>query len=270
MTTEDLQPVDEALLRGDETEQGDEVEQEAVEEVVAEEEVVEPVAEAPKAEDETKPIPQERFNQVWAERKALMEENKRLKEQYEAQPEAMPAVDIKTLSREASKALLEGDTDKHDELQDKIHDELLRRAEQQAEIKLTQRSEANAFKARAAELTATYPVLNPETGDPEAIEMVIELRDGYIAKGMNMTEALEKAVLKVAPRFSTSAQPEAGKPDARTLAAVQRGAKDSNSVPPQGGGVGNRALPPVSTKEPTQAEWDAMTDTQREKALAAA
>lgn len=268
MTTnaDDLdQPVDEALLRGDADEQDD---TEVVQEEVAAEVDADPAEAEPEAERREETIPKARFNEVNEERKALRAELERLQnEQAQREQKAEDQVDIKALRREATVALLEGEHDKYEELQDQIHAETMRLAEAAAEARMAQRAEATAFKTRAAELTAAYPALNPETGDPEAISLVIDLRDAYINKGMNMVDALEKAVMKIAPRFETA--PEVV-PDTRTAEAIQRGAKDSNRIPPQGGGVGNRALPPASTAEPTQSEWDSMTPTQREKALAAA
>lgn len=263
------QPVDEALLRGDEPAEGDPA---PADDAPAAEPQDEPAAEPegePEGERRDEFIPKARFNEVNEERKQLREELERLRaaQQPPAEPELV--VDIKALRREATNALLEGDQDRHDELQDQIDNELLRQAEARAEEKLIQRQEATTFKAKAAELTERYPVLNPETGDPEAIALVIELRDAYIAKGMNMTVALETAVQKIAPRFG---QPTAAAPaaDTRQAAAVKRGATDSNRIPPQGGGVGNRAQPPQANDEPSQSEWENMTPAQRQKALEAA
>lgn len=265
MTTED-QPVDEALLRGDEDEA--EPTEELIEEPAAPAEEIQ--QEDAQAEDRREDvIPKARFNEVNEERKALRAELERLQQEQQQREAEVERVDIRALRREATAALLEGDSDKHDELQERIDNEILRQAEENATYRITQQTEANAFKQRAAELTADYPVLNPKTGDPEAIELVVELRDSYIGKGMGMVEALERAVAKVAPRFQQD-QPATDDADARKLAAVKRGATDSNRIPPQGGGVGNRALPPATTREPTQSEWDAMTPAQREKILAAA
>lgn len=220
-------------------------------------------------------VKQSRFNYVYAEAKALKERLALLEGQQQPtnqQPDTVAPTDLKALRREATAALLEGDTDKHDELQDQIYDELQRRAEAQVETRLTQRAEAAAFKAKVTELTEAFPVLNPETGDPEAIELVVELRDSYIAKGMSMTEALEKAVRKIAPKFGDA--PNAKLPDevadARKVAAIKRGVQANNAIPPQGGGVGNRAMPPSKSDNIPQGEWESMSPAARQKHLEAA
>lgn len=270
-TPEDIDsPVDEKLLAGVD---GDEGEDRADEDAPDTDNADTPKDEDVADEDDLKPddgkpavVPQARFNQVYAENKALKE---RLASLEPADQRVAPT-DLRALRREATKVLLEGDTDKHDELQDQIYDELQRRAEAQVETRLTQRAEAAAFKAKATELTETYPVLNPETGDAEAIELVVELRDSYIAKGMGMVEALEKAAHKIAPKFGANEKTPDEVADARKAKAIQRGVQANNSIPPQGGGVGNRAMPPSKSENIPQGEWESMSPAARQKHLEAA
>lgn len=267
------QPVDEALLRGDEEgEQGEQQEAEEAEEKEAPTGGEQQVEAEQKPTDEDMPVvPRARFNEVNEERKALKAEVEQLRAAGQRTEQQEAAVDMKALRRQATEALLDGDMDKHDEIQDKIQGEILRQAEMQAEARMAQRAEFNDFQNKAAALAVEFPVLDANNGDPEAIGMVIELRDAYIAKGMGMTKALEAAARKVAPLFGGK-QPaaESSKPDERTLKAVKRGVEASESLPPQGAGVGNRAQPPKATGQVSQADWERMTPSERERMLSAA
>lgn len=303
LSIDDLdKPVDEALLMGedkvtdtDESEgedkdaEGEDIDHEALAKIAADEE--EAGEKTDEHKDDQKTVPQARFNQVYAEKKAL-EERLAALEGKPAEGEAKTAepekpVDIKSLrDKEASiedeleQAMYGGDTDKSRELRGQlralrgqIDDLVMSEAETRAERKLDQRKQTDAFQTKAAELEAKYPVLNPETGDPEAIEMVVALRDAYIAKGVPLTKALEAAVEKVAPHFTKAddkpADKEDGKPDARNVTAITRGAKDSNRIPPNEGGVGNRALTPKDTSDISVDEWEKLPQSEREKILAA-
>lgn len=258
------QPVDEALLRGEEPEdQPEEPQDEAVEPDSAEE------PEQKTADEDMPVVPRARFNEVNEERKALKAQLEQLQGQ-QAEQQEQPAIDMKALRRQATEALLDGDMDKHDEIQDKMQAEILRQAEAQAETRMAQRAEYNSFQAKAASLAAEFPVLDTNGGDPEAIGMVIELRDAYIAKGMDMVKALEAAARKVAPLFGGKSQSEPGKQDNRTLKAVKRGVEDGERIPPQGAGVGNRAQPPKSDSQVSQSDWERMSPAERDRMLSAA
>lgn len=282
-------PVDEALLMGEDVE--GEQEQDAPEgddtdnDVTAAEEAkdAEDVEQEPEAKDdkpeprEEQYIPKARFNEVNEKRKALEEEVAALRAQLEQGKEAPKAdtKDVKALRREATEALLEGDMDKYDVLQDQIEASMLSKAEERAVSRLSQRMEQEKFQQTAEVLVAKYPVLDAETGDPEAIEMVVALRDAYIAKGMNMTQALVKAADKVGGMFGGGKPAETKsveeKPDPRKQKAVLRGVETNNSLPNRGGGVGNRAQEPKQAVQSiSQSEWDRMSPAEREKLLSAA
>lgn len=260
-------PVDEALLRGEEDEQ------QAVEpgepEATSEPEGEQQDAEKPVDED-MPVVPRARFNEVNEERKALKAQLEQLQGQQQIEQHQEQAIDMKALRREATTALLDGDMDKHDEIQDRIQSEILRQAEAQAEARMAQRIEYDNFQSRAAALVTEFPVLDSEKGDPDAISMVVELRDAYINKGMGMAQALETAARKVAPLFGGKVQAEAGKPDERTLKAVKRGVENNESIPPQGAGVGNRAQPQKVDGQVSQSDWERMSPAERERMLNAA
>ncbi len=256
------QPVDETLLMG---EQGEEQQDS---DDGGEDQADTPAVEDKPTEDDMPVVPRARFNEVNEERKALKVEVEQLKASQQVEQRQESAIDMKALRRQATEALLDGDMDKHDELQDKMQAEILRQAEVQAEARMAQRTEYSNFQAKAAALATEFPVLDAEAGNPEAISMVIELRDAYIAKGMDMTKALETAARKVAPLFG--GKQTAGEPDERTLKAVKRGVETSESIPPQGAGVGNRAQPPKASNQVSQSDWERMSPSDRERMLSAA
>lgn len=264
-------PIDEKLLmeegNNDAADQDEEIDKNDLAKIAGQED-----ADDGKTEDEhiERAVPQARFNQVYAENKTLKEQLAVLENSQTQDQQQETLIDIKAMRRQATAALLEGDSDKHDEIQDQIFDELMKRADTQAENRITQRTEAANFKDKVSELVNTYPVLNPNGGDQEAIDLVVELRDSYIAKGMSMTEALDKAAHKIAPRFAPAASndtPPDELLDARKQAAVRRGVETNNAIPPKSVGVGNRAIPAKDNNDIPQAEWETMSAAARQKHL---
>ena len=277
---EDLDtPVDEALLRGgeanDEEAEVDEVSDEVGDtEAATNDEEAEDEPEIKKEEEHT--IPKGRFNEVNERKKALEEEVAALRAMLEAKakPEepAEKPVDLKALRRQATEALMDGDLDTYDNLQEQIETMLVTKAEERAEARARERMEQDSFARAADELQSKYPVLHTETGDPEAIAMVIDLRDSYIAKGVNMTKALVDAAEKVAKLYGNKevTKDDPVSEDPRKKKAVERGVDANNRTPPQGGGVGNRAQEPKSdaTNIP-QSKWEKLSQEERNKLLAA-
>lgn len=277
MTTEDNTaiddldaPVSEALLMGEDPDDVKERIPAEVDEDAAK--IADENAEGkPTKEAEEKTVPQARFNQVYAEKKAL-EEHIRALEEASKPTEVRTQVDVKALRKEATGALMDGDVDKYEELQSQIDDEIQRRAEDRAVQHVGAIRERESFVALAERLTEKYPVLNPEGGDARAISLVVDLREAYVAKGMSMSAALEAAVEKIVPHFANAggtAPAKSDNVDARNVHAIRRGAEDSNKMPPSGVGVGNRAMEPTDTADISQDKWEKMSQAEREKILAA-
>lgn len=299
-TIDDLdKPVDETLLMGedDEAEQEEDIDTEdlkkiaeaAEEEKAAEkdpEDGADVDTEDKEEKHEAKSVPLERFNQVYAEMKQLKEQVAALSGKEEPK-EAEKPVDIKalrdqeaTIEDQLEEAMLNGDSDKTKELRanlrelrGKMDDLVLSEAETRAEQRIERKREVSDFQSMAAALEAKYPVLNPETGDPDAIALVVDLRDAYIAKGMPMVQALQTAAEKIAPRFAKAEEKAAEKgdekPDPRNVTAITRGAKDSNRIPPADGGVGNRAMSQKDANDIPQKDWEKLSQEERDKILAA-
>lgn len=248
-------------------------------------------------DDKDGSIPKERFNQVYREMKALKEELKALKGgdtdgqgSGDGQGEQHKEPDLKSMrDREAAieeeieQALLDGDTDKtkalraeRRQLVEQIDAEIERRAEIRAERRIETKREVAEFKKVAAQLTDENPILHPETGNPKAIAFVVNARDGYIEQGMSMVDALKQAVADMAELIGTGKQSGNNgdgdngekKPDDRKVTAINRGAKDSNRVPPAGGGVGNRAMDMPDGGDIPQEKWDNLPQAERDRILA--
>lgn len=227
-------------------------------------------------------IPKERFNQVWAEKRALEERIRELEGDKGGKPDAgadseaqTVEVDIKALRKAATEALLDGDTDKHNEIQGQIDDEIQRRAEIRAEQRIDYKAEVKEFKAVAKQLTEENPMLNPETGNQKAIDFVVRQRDAYRAAGNTLAESLKMAVADMkeltgaAQATSPAADGDGKQPDdPRKVVAIKRGADANNRIPPQGAGVGNRAMDVPDTTDIPQDKWDKLSDSEREKILA--
>ncbi len=176
--------------------------EEASEEEPAEEEVV--------AEDEQPRIPKDRFDDVNNKRKAAEEERDRLRQQLEAlqerneEPE-QPAYDYKAKDKEAVDAILEGDTEKYDAIQDEIRaslrEEILNEARKIARQEGGQVREEMTFEETGAKIEQDYPEFSDssETYSEEARNELLELYVGYARTGnYTKAQALERAAEKAA------------------------------------------------------------------------
>lgn len=194
-------------------------------------------------DDKDRRVPYSRFREVneavVSEREARIRAETELRLMREgkiAPPTPTPAapepVNIGNLRREAKQALMEGDIDKSLELDAQADAELERRAEQRAVERMErdnairreeeERTELNQVGAR---VMAKYPFLDQNHADtnPEAIEDVVALRNGYIAKGMKPGAALEKAADTIAKSLGFEADPAKGNKDDPVKTRQQEG-----------------------------------------------
>lgn len=276
--TEDLDTrIDESLLRGDEVAE-DKQEQEAqadAQQEVAQEEQKEETKPEPKP-DRDQMIPRSRFDEVYRQAKEREEENERLRSLLEEKSEAKPEhVDIKVMRQEAYLAMIEGDSEKYADISAKIDEEIMARAKAEAkaevEADINTRETVTKLEAVAAKAISEYPFLDPEGGNGQAIEEVIGWRDMYIAKGMRPHEALEKAVVKVAPMYAKEGNAEPIK-DERTGKALERAIKSSEKQPPATSqiGVGQRGEDKTfNASNIPQSDWERMSEDERKKLLSA-
>lgn len=220
-------------------------------------------------------IPPERLSEVTQQRNAEKEradaaerELQALRDQLAKQRQAAPAAaqpeepaaapepvfDLKAKQKEAADALLEGDMDRYTELQSEIYTHIGQQAvntalrtSREATAQETEQAAINSVAAKAYE---SFPFLDVKSdqANAEAIDDVRSLRDGYIAKGMRASEALQKAVEKVGKLYGSPATDQAAPTggskaqDQRPAAAAARAAAIDGSQPPiPTGGLGDRA-----------------------------
>lgn len=279
MSFEDIDtPVSESELLGDEAIVENDtpvVEESAAEEAPVEEAQEEEVVEDKPAE-RAPVIPRARFDEVNAKLHAEREENERLRAEIESrnapQQEQSGSVDIAALEKEAFNATMEGDIERYVALRAQINAQVQANAEAKAAEKIGQeigeRETRNSLNSVAAKAYEAYPFLDVsgEGANEAAINDVIEWRDFYAMKGNPVHVALQMAVNKVGPMYSTAEQAPVAE-DTRKQAAIVRNLRDAKQQPPQqSAGVGNRAAPP-GPKIDSQDDWDKLNKADRERIL---
>lgn len=221
--------------------------------------------------DKQRAVPYDRFNSLNEQKRLLEQQNELLRKMLEQaqagkNDEAQQQEDTKTvqefegdakklreLRKELKEALYTDDESRYEEIQDEIdainerRSRALVRAELEAEAAKSKAStEQRLFMDTAAKMVAQYPVLDAETGDPDAIKKVVALRDYYINNDrLSAAAALEKASIEIGELYSGGRSAEEGKAsgDKRKAAAIERGVSEANTQPPptSQAGVGSRA-----------------------------
>lgn len=247
-----------------------------------------PAAEADKAQQQM--IPKARFDEVNNDRKFYAEENARLKAELAAKSGAAPAaaeqatqeeseaVDIMALERQRIDAMMEGDTEKAAEIGAQIVGIVRQQARNEALQEMDERSTrsttANLVNTAAAEVIAQYPMLDDasENANPEAIDELVALRNGYIAKGIAPAEAIKKAAEKVAKLYDLDAPQPTAEPkepvvDPRTKQAIERGAHVAATQPNTAAvGVGTRQdTGRINIEAMSEEQFDALPETEKRR-----
>jgi hypothetical protein len=205
-------PDQDAINRGDVIEEpAEEVAEE--EEVQASDEVEEeePAEEVEaKVDDEQPRIPKDRFDDVNNKRKAAEEEAEKLRKQLEAlqtqnEEPAEPAYDYAAKDKEAVDAILEGDTERYDAIQEEIRtslrNEILDEARKIARQEGGNVREELTFEETGAKIEQNYPEFSDESENynEEARKELLELYVGYARAGnYTKAQALERAAEKTA------------------------------------------------------------------------
>jgi hypothetical protein len=170
---------------------------------------------------------------------------------------------LKGLRKAAADAMMEGDIDKHLEIQEQIEGIIEERATARAIATMTQARAQTDLDTAAAEVVKAFPFLDSRSqeANPEAIEDVLLLRDSLVArKGLSPAAALIKAAKTVAPGYAPASQGATSGVDKgegkgaddpaanRNANALTRGAKAASTQPanPEGG-KGNRGTPVAVT-----------------------
>lgn len=144
-------------------------------------------------------VPKSRLDEVLAKNKAMQ---KKLQEATEAEQQALenaPEYDFNAKEVEYQDLVLNGETEKAVDLRNEIRNAEKEQFmfEVQAKMGQTvqQSQEMTELQAKAAEIEATFPVLNENSADFDADLQaeVIDLRDAFTVQGYSAADALAKA-----------------------------------------------------------------------------
>lgn len=259
--------------RGDELPPEDGPESEMTEDQAIDPELLQAVA----GEVDPKTVPYGRFKEVndkLRELEAMVTELKtgRKTEEYATQAELPEEFDIDAAEADYLQAFEEGDTQRALLIRKAINDEIRRQATGATQAELNRRTETELVNEVARQAVEKYPFLDDD-GDPQAVSEVIEWRDFYAAKGDSPSQALAKAIGKVAPLYvkpskePTPAPPTVDKEKASQMlsAARERNAAASLSQAPQGGGVGERGRVELKPSEMTEEELSRLPDKEKRR-----
>lgn len=250
---------DEEENEDQEDENEDEVEQE--EDSEDEEEVDEDEEE--EIEEEVKPkqkeikIPKSRLDKALKQRDEQKERTLWLEEQLEklinsqtrqTQPSVPttpePTYDFDAAEEQYASLLIEGDTVKAARLRREIDSErqkeirsliseIKKSNDDEVTAKVKDASETEKFNTLIKSYENKYPFLDADSDDSneEAIDTVNALMSGYLAKGNSKSEALKKAIEKVAPMYAKAEPVKKSLGKERKIEAGKKAAQASKSQP---------------------------------------
>ena len=258
----------------------EEVVDEVVEEVVDEEvaEVVEDVEAEDEVVEEAKKhmIPKRRLDDVVAkQRKAEQEAAELRKELAEAlaKAEAIPAIDMLALSKQAQRSHVDGDLDKAAQIDKQIYEASKQVASEPIDMEaLESRVEAKMeLKATLTSVFEEYPQLDTDSDsfDEELNSEALVFQSAYLHQGYSPAEAVRRAanaaIRVVRPELLTAT--EAPKVAAKARKTNVKGNVDaSNAQPPkmnQGESGGKTSSEMVDINKLTDEEFDALPEATR-------
>jgi len=144
-------------------------------------------------------VPKSRLDEVLAKNKAMQ---KKLNEVQETEAKALenaPEYDFDSKEIQYQELMLNGEAEQAVSLRNEIRNAEKEQFmfEMQAKMGQTvqQSNEMNELQAKAAEIEATFPVLNENdaTFDVDLQSQVIELRDAFVSQGYTLADSLAKA-----------------------------------------------------------------------------
>ena len=258
----------------------EEVVDEVVEEVVDEEvaEVVEDVEAEDEVVEEAKKhmIPKRRLDDVVAkQRKAEQEAAELRKELAEAlaKAQAIPAIDVRALSKQRNEAVLDGDLDKAAEIDEQLHAATQQTASEPIDMDaLEARVEAKMeLKSTLTSVFKEYPQLDTDSDvfDEDLNAEALVFQSAYLNQGYLPAEAVRRAanaaVRVVRPELLTeTAEPKAAVKTRKTN--VKGNVEASNAQPPkmnQGESGGKTSSEMVDITKLTDEEFDALPEATR-------
>jgi hypothetical protein len=169
----------------------------------------------PEPEHQAPMIPKARFDEVNTRRKALAEENERLKAELAVRTQApepsappAPAYDFTSKEKEYMEAVLDGDTDKALAIRGEIRQAEFQQITLQVQQSVPRPDEVVALSQQQVaqqsaleEVNAAYPVFDPtaDNFDADLTEEAVAIAKGFIEfRGMDFPSAIRKAADQVA------------------------------------------------------------------------
>ncbi len=203
-------------------------------------------------------VPMPRFNEVNARRKqaeqALADAQAEIQQLRSGGAPATSA-DLDTLEEKYAMALMDGNTKEAAGIRRQINQQIEHAAVLRIKQTDVQQRQAEAWDAQVSGLLAENPWLETEEGAPIA-EMITDLVEAKMAKGVSQFDALTQVTAQVLKRFAPASAAVLPSSDTRTANSLKRGAlASSQQAPFLHGGVGNRATGAVH-------DVDAITDEQ--------
>jgi len=253
----------------------EEVVDEEVDEVV-EEEVVDEVVEEVVEDAKKHMIPKRRLDDVVAkQRKAEQEAAELRKELAEAlaKAQAIPAIDVRALSKQRNEAVLDGDLDKAAEIDEQLHAATQQIASEPIDMDaLEARVEAKMeLKTTLTSVFKEYPQLDTDSDvfDEDLNAEALVFQSAYLNQGYLPAEAVRRAanaaVRVVRPELLTeTAEPKAAVKTRKTN--VKGNVEASNAQPPkmnQGESGGKTSSEMVDITKLTDEEFDALPEATR-------
>lgn len=254
------------------------VEEEVAEEAVVEEEVVEEAVVVEEVVEDAKKhmIPKRRLDDVVAkQRKAEQEAAELRKELAEAlaKAQAIPAIDVRALSKQRNEAVLDGDLDKAAEIDEQLHAATQQTASEPIDMDaLEARVEAKMeLKSTLTSVFKEYPQLDTDSDvfDEDLNAEALVFQSAYLNQGYLPAEAVRRAanaaVRVVRPELLTeTAEPKAAVKTRKTN--VKGNVEASNAQPPkmnQGESGGKTSSEMVDITKLTDEEFDALPEATR-------
>jgi hypothetical protein len=221
-------------------------------------------------------VPVNRFNEVNEERKRLLQMNETLMSQITGKGPSIPQsapFDLAAKRKEYNTALLDGDTDKATQIQVEVDNYIMEESTQRARTQANIDHENRLLADTAKAIKTDYPFLDEsgEQANPEAIQMVIALRNQLVAEGKPMHNALREASARVVKFYapSTPSVPSIdGQPSARTVAQRTANARAAANQPPAMPGVGARSekmLDAFDVEKATEDQFRALPEAEKRK-----
>lgn len=171
------------------------------------------------------------LEQLAKQQSELIESLKGQKQAVQEEQKPEPAADSKidSLGKQYEEKLFEGNLEEAAAIRNKINAAILEQARNDIRAEIKQESEANqqqrSIDEAADKAAKDYPFLdsNSKEANPEAINDVIAMRDGLVARGVPFHEAIAQAVAKVVKIYAPVPAPTQDEPK-NTLAEAKKAA----------------------------------------------